>query len=459
MVLAKGGKMSAISKLSLWRRQTWRRALIFLLALVVILAGAVVFLPTTSLLPAPWRRPVAPPPAAANRDDRWRQDVDYLVSQLGHLHANAFHQNPPQAFTELATRLKAQLPTLADHEIMTEMLRIVALVGDGHTRAYVHSAERFRTYPLQLFWFADGLYVTAATAEYKEAVGQRLIAIDNWPIEEAYAAIVSLVPHDNEAGLKNDSPQWLVTPEILAAVGIIADMEHGSYTLARPDGSQFSISLAPVSVDEPLDYVTAADLLSVNAAPPLFLQNSDDDYWYTYLEESGTLYIQYNACRNKETQPFSAFTDEVLAFADGHDVRRLVIDVRLNGGGNSAIFRPLLDGIKERPALNQHGTLFVIIGRSTFSSALWNALELKKETAAILVGEETGGKPNSYGEVRRFKLPNSDLTIQYSTRFWQLLKTEDPPSLAPDLPAGQTMADYAAGRDPVLETILSYETP
>ena len=71
----------------------------------------------------------------------------------------------------------------------------------------------------------------------------------------------------------------------------------------------------------------------------------------------------------------------------------------------------------------------------------------------ILVGEPTGGKPNSYGEVRSFRLPNSGLRVMYSTKYFQMLET-DPPAVEPDITVELTAADRFGGHDPVLARIL-----
>ncbi|WP_262493747.1 S41 family peptidase [Niastella koreensis] len=67
-------------------------------------------------------------------------------------------------------------------------------------------------------------------------------------------------------------------------------------------------------------------------------------------------------------------------------------------------------------ARNSKGKLIVLIGKLTFSSAIMNAIELKRGTNAILVGEPTSGSVNHYGEVRAFRLPHTKIIIGYSTR-------------------------------------------
>jgi C-terminal processing protease CtpA/Prc len=140
---------------------------------------------------------------------------------------------------------------------------------------------------------------------------------------------------------------------------------------------------------------------------------------------------------------------------DTGSVDRLVIDLRDNTGGNAGILNPFIESIRSRSWLNQTGRLFVLINRGTASSGVDNAITLQSRTRPILVGEPTGGKPNSFGEVRSFTLPYSGLTVNYSTRFFRLV-AGDPPALAPNVFVEYPWSAYQAGCDPVLESALSY---
>ena len=97
----------------------------------------------------------------------------------------------------------------------------------------------------------------------------------------------------------------------------------------------------------------------------------------------------------------------------------------------------------------------MIIGRRTFSSAILNAIELKRRLGAILVGEPTGGAPSHHGEVLTFTLPRSGFTVQYSTKYHQNPDFEGD-AVTPDLPVAATYADFLALRDPVLEAIIAH---
>lgn len=110
--------------------------------------------------------------------------------------------------------------------------------------------------------------------------------------------------------------------------------------------------------------------------------------------------------------------------------------------------------VAARHAAGRIGRCFVITGRATFSSGALDALDFRRATAALVAGEPMGNKPNRFGQLNSFALPNSGLNVWYSTKKF-ILVPGDPPILEPDLPAEATWDDYLAGRDPVLERILA----
>jgi uncharacterized protein (TIGR03437 family) len=220
---------------------------------------------------------------------------------------------------------------------------------------------------------------------------------------------------------------------------------------------------------------TAEQLVSAPATDqgplPLYLQNSNKNYWFTYSAALRLLYFKYNVCADMPGNPFSAFANSLLDTLDTNPVDTLVIDFRGNTGGDSSIIVPLFNGLATRIPLflkNPALRFYSVIDKGTFSSGVDDAMLLKMplppELVAILpnpdpirvIGEPTGGAPGGYGNVLPFALPSSQLAGQYSTQFFARPDyIPDGPSFAPDIAVPVRSTDYFARFDPVLAAILA----
>jgi hypothetical protein len=134
----------------------------------------------------------------------------------------------------------------------------------------------------------------------------------------------------------------------------------------------------------------------------------------------------------------------------------LVLDLRLNRGGNGTLNRPLLVSLIKARKLEGPGKQFVIIGRSTFSAAQFLVNDLERYTEAVFVGEPSGGKVNSYGDSRKITLPHSGITVRVSVYWWQEDPWDDRQWKAPDVAAELTSDDYRKNVDPALKAVIDF---
>jgi C-terminal processing protease CtpA/Prc len=287
--------------------------------------------------------------------------------------------------------------------------------------------------------------------EYEEVFGARLVAIDGTPVDEVAEAVNAVVSHDNQWQLRSKTAYVMMTPEVLYGLGLGDQTKSVTLTIATQDGEQSELTIEAVSRAALQDAVSVQELAGGDNVP-LARRHKDEWYWYEYLEDERAVYFQYDVCGNMDGQRFRAFNKEMFQFIDSHGVQRIIVDLRYNGGGNSRVLNPFLKAIDDRPALE----VITLIGRQTFSSALMNAIQLD-EKGATLIGEPTGGRPNDYGEVHLFRLPNSGLPIYYATRYFRELEHSDPPALEPDIPVTLTIQDQIAGFDAALEEALNLE--
>ena len=411
----------------------WTGAIVLLfisLAFIAIKGG---YMPTPSFL---MKRPAPTPIPAETRDERWGQAVEYLGSQLPYLHINPYFKVSETDFQQSVSQLSSEIPNLNDEQIIVRMMRIIASIGDGHTRAYPDTEPlNYPSLPLEMRCLDDGLIVVAASPEYEQAIGAKVVQIGGHPIAEVQEAVKSLIAADNEMEILNSSPAYLSMPDLLYGLDFISQKDRVIFGFETQAGSNFDLELSPATDTESLTSIYE----KMGVPRPLYEQDRESFYWYQYMPDSNIVHVQYNVCAEDKNKPFNPFVEEVFDLIDQHPDSRLILDLRFNGGGNEAVLTPFLEAIKSRTSLNTQGNLFVIIGRGTYSSALQNAITLQQDTNAILIGEPTGGKPNHYGEVRYFNLPNVGLLVQYSTRYWLNYPGSDPLTLEPDITATLTM--------------------
>ncbi len=382
---------------------------------------------------------------AINRlsEKEWRDDLHYLASELPKRHKNAFHHTTREQFEQEVTNLDAAIPSLQPDQIIIGMLEITAKVGDAHT--YVHLPRSFHHYPLALYWFGNELRVTRTTTPYQRALGARVVRIGEMNIRKLSRQIRRVISQaETEWFVLRDSPDYMTIPEVLHSLGIVPNITSAPFTFMDDQGKQFTLNIEAVARGEKLNW------LSLPTKLPLYQQKPGEQFWFTYLPDAKTVYVSFRGYDSLIENAQQLFT-----FIDQHQPERLVIDMRENGGGDFTLVREhLLPALKQRLAINRTGHLFVVIGRDTFSAAMSNATDLRKETKAILVGEPIGERPNSYQENRQLVLPNSLLMVSYSTQYYKFL--DGVSEVTPDKRINLDWLEYKAGRDPVMEWILAY---
>ena len=382
--------------------------------------------------------------------DRWVADLDFLVKELPARHKNLFFKITPEKFQADAAALKARIPKLGRPQFLAELARFVAAVGDSHTSLTVIPQKAF---PLKLYWFKEGICVTDTTTEFAELLNGRLESVDGHPVEEVVRAFAGIIPHDNEAQVKDFVPRFLGSSEHLLGLGLIADPEEATVSVRTPAGGTATAKMKSL----PLAAIRMISWAAPAVDPsrlPLYRRTAGSAYESAYLAESRTLYFAYNSCRDLPGRPFASFAAGLWDTVRKDPVDTLVIDLRNNGGGDSSILDPFISELAAAKEINRKGHVFVILGRRTFSSAILNALGLKKKTEAVFYGEPTGGKPNHYGEIETLTLPYLKLGVSYSTKYFQFVEGDDP-CLTPDVLVELTLDDHLALRDPVLDAILA----
>lgn len=378
------------------------------------------------------------------------EDLRYLAAELPKLHKNAFHTVTRERFEAEVARCHEDLPKLSTLEFRVRIAQIVALVGDAHTSVRVDSPDNL-LFPVRFASFEDGVFIERTTPEHAGLMGAKLVEIDGRTTEELHRTVGSVIPSENPYWLRLLAARMLNNASILHALRLTKEEGKAVFGVVMRDGSSASVTLEAVQPGPGVSPLNAVPWKSGEL--PMRLENGRSSYWLRVLDADKAVYLAYNVCRNEPQAPFRDLVDQAMEAIDAGRADRLIVDLRQNGGGNSNVAYPLISAVRSRPALNRKDRLFVLIGPQTFSSAMMNAQQFRERTQATLVGEPTGGKPNSYGEVKFLDLPNSGIRVSYCVKYFRLLKDTDPDAVYPDVRAPMTSAAYFAGADPTLERV------
>jgi hypothetical protein len=385
-----------------------------------------------------------------DRNAKWKKDLNYLEAALPQKHANLFFKTSEENFKKEIEDLKKSVETLNDDEVVDNIYEIIASIGDTHTSVY---KQALSIYPIQFYYFRDGIYVINTISRYERILYTKLTKINGIDIEKVENTLLPLIAVDNEAMIKKTIPKYLMNPEILHGTRIVPDTEKAVFTFENEKGEANDLVISSVNRDTFKDKFIISEY---DNSYPLYMQDRKLNYWYKYLDAEKTVYFKYNRCLSQgDSSRLEDFISELLKFMDSHPVDKFIIDIRDNSGGSDRYMGPVIDWLQGKE-INNKNKLFVITGRATFSSAIINAVMLRKETNATFVGEATSGKPNHYGSVSSFQLPNSKITIQYSTQYNKVSEGDNSNTFMPDRIIEVSSKDYSNKKDPVLDYILGF---
>lgn len=404
------------------------------------------------------------PPEESDPAKRWAWDLDFLARRMKQMHWNLYANVSKEKFLgEIESLKKAAAGGLSEDRLRARLSRVLAMVGDGHTTlaAYAEGEKSLNRIPLHLWTFPDGVHVIGAPEQYKELVGASVVGIGTMKTEEAAAALRQFCSVDNEMGYLYSVPARMVQPAALQEIGATGEGGEIEYRFRFAGGDEKSVKLAPVAM--PRDGFGKARLFragytyanaSASAPAPLYQQEPEKPLTLRYLDDLRAVYFGFQGVSGNPDAPFQHVIGELNGLIAEKSPEYLIVDMRLNGGGNTGLVAPFIESVIRNTKLNQRGKLFVIIGRNTFSAAQNTVNLLEKFTSATFVGEPTGSRPQFVGESTYIIMPYSKLRVHCSSRYWQILDSMDQRTwVQPQIAAEMTFEDFAGNRDPSMDAI------
>jgi hypothetical protein len=428
-------------------------------------------------------------PAAAVRDD-----LDAIWSALIDVGVDPF-QTADRAVVERLYQ-ESRKRMIADLTLREAWLAIAPVLGalnDGHVGlGYPDPLNAAaRRFPLRFALSDTDAVVVRSDRTQTIPIGSTLVSVDGIPAEIFRATALASLGGQTRALRRSR----VTGSGPLASVALFGDKPSYAVAWIASDGATHT---API----------AARAATPGSADPVVAP-----YAYRTLENGSVGLIDYRSCEDQ--QKFITFLTTTLDAINAAPIRALIVDIRQNGGGDSSLNDLLWENFSTKafkqfggvavkscarlkreygrekyvryygqrawdaadgtifhdggdphadlivhPADNDpqwyKGKIYLLIGPATFSSAMSCALAAKDYGLATIVGEETGEPVESTGEVYTFTSPQLGLRAYLTTKVFLPPKPHPPgQGVVPNVIVPTTLADRAAGRDPVLERTLA----
>ena len=341
-----------------------------------ILAGTLALCLTVPVCAAPVEDTVA---------QQRQEDLDFLYDTLKRGHPDLFANTPEEEFLARRGEIEKSLASASDQTFALDLQSLVAMVGDSHTTIALGSlAQTMRYYPIALTWRDGKWYLTTAPAAGKDMLGRQVTAVNGRTMERVVEAFGVVLSADNQVKLRRQYRQTCNVADFYEYLGLV---EKGKPLILTLTGGE-SLEIAPVAAEE----LGRTDLVQMGASLPQPATAGRDQNYLAFPLNDSAYYIQYNSCMEDPDLPMERFSGQVQAELEAGDYRRILLDLRNNGGGSDGVIWPLLEVLRQEM---DRGTEVVgLIGETTFSSAIINAVELQ-EMGAALVRSPTSAAPIS----------------------------------------------------------------
>ena len=423
-----------------------------------------------------------------------------------------FHPLPlvdEAAFTRFETYAEALCDKLDERmerpAFQVELNRWLTLLRDAHTFLMLDDAS---LYPFTLRYYEGSFYFRNLPDSVPDCTGKELIAMNGRSVDSLIQELMVYVPSENQVKACITGSFFMNHKAFLNALGIDTDRD---IRFMFADGGE-------VRLPSSLDKGAAGSHQVKQVLHPVTARRNEP---FHYQITGDTCYFQFNAmidkfsywqgCRLMQVFPDKAVADSLPLFADFldemaramavHNVNRLVIDMRYNGGGNSVLgdvlleflgvsfqdIRPFRSYIRvsdflqtcypalfirdkyesmrgklveqnqvmndlaadmPKPSSRFHGEVTFIQGQNTFSSANYLLTLVKDNALFPIIGTPTSQSPTCFGDVLCVELPYTQ-TKGYISHSYFVRPDErnQETSLLPDSLVRTSLKDWLSGKD------------
>lgn len=425
-------------------------------------------------------------------------DVDFYLKTLEEAHANPYARISAKGLRARAEEIKSRIRrqgAMTQKEFWLLFTRLVGAIQDSHSnvvdpRFFIKPEDDTTKYfPIRTVYIDGKIVVKESFADEKIEKGAVIKSVNGIPSDELIRKI-----SEHRSGVERERVESAVLWLWVGAAEIFG--RPNEFTVAFADGR--TVQVRGLRLPEFIQRENAARAANPSAAvkdSPLELK----------LLKGGVAYLN-STTFSYDLEKYRALLKDVFTQIQSAGVRKLIIDVRTNTGGNSALGDALIDMFNSKPyrhysmrwkrsaqyveemkrrkipvpddylalrpgemlsgesqvvkpganPLRFKGRVYVLSAKETFSSGQMFLAVVKDNGLATVVGEENNEPVCSYGEIFFFNLPHSRLRTSVSVKYFiPPAGCKDARGVLPDIPVNRQVADYVTGRDAILEATLN----
>jgi tetratricopeptide (TPR) repeat protein len=396
------------------------------------------------------------PDAITERIAGWDYDLDFLVLEIKRLNP-AFPNDLPAEFLSREANLKRNLGSMTDQQVAIEIMALFASLHEAHSVMLPFGMRKgvlTGLIPLQLYDFSDGLFVIDASEANRDLIGCQVLEIGGQDVSSLSHAIAPYIGRDNDTFLRFAVPIALMWVDLLKVAGVSISGDSIEFKVRRAGAiTSVLVPFIPGPIDPDKIVFKLVAPKHVDVPPPDYLSHLNQNFWVKNLNKN-TIYVQMNQMVNEQNKTLQQFAEELHHAIKNMKPQNLILDVRLNNGGDYNLTLPVLKVVfgfeKSRP----DARLFVIEGRNTLSAAQNFISTLDQFGGVIFVGEPSGSKPNHVGDDTLVTLPYSGISGSVPCALHQTSFRDVRDWIAPSVPVVLSSHEYFSQEDPIMETIM-----
>ncbi|WP_288374702.1 S41 family peptidase [Chryseobacterium culicis] len=386
------------------------------------------------------------------------QDIAFIKDKIINAHINPYTEISKSEFENKYEDIRKSLKNgMTQKDFYYAAKPLIVTLNDEHSSmsdfCITDSIKKsMKVLPLKFKYENDKMILTENYSESKLNIGDELISLNNLPISEVLQTCAQTIPGAKEERIST------VVDKFWIVINKFCYFFTDNYNLKFKSGLQTIVK--SISLEQLRANASRSSSNKIEAVKPIDYKKIQD---YAYLTVS-----TFDDRSTFTMTEWKTKFDSIFSQIKNDKATKLIIDVRNNSGGNSAIGNLLINYFSDKPyqtyqgkwkkseeyadylkannkesaeynkikngdyymirsrlvkpdknPLRFTGKTYVVVGKRTFSSAMMFSVMVLDNKLAEVVGEiPDKGHPNHFGELINFQTPNTKLDFTFGVKEW-----------------------------------------